>query len=311
MVGESFQQDFLETSDGASLYFQLCGEGDPAIVLCDGLGCDGFAWKYLLPNLKREHRVLRWHYRGHGRSGVPNDRTQIGMQHNCDDLRLLMNTVGVGKAVLFGHSMGVQVALEFHRRNPDRVAALALVCGSYGNPLDTVHDAATLKATFPFLRQAVERFPRLAAALTGVVMRTELALQLAVSMELNRELLQRNDIIPYFDHLARMDPLVFVRTLDSLAEHTAWDHLSRVDVPTLIISGEKDRFTPSWLSQRMAHAVPGAEFMIIPQGSHTAPLEQPELVWHAVNKFFQEHGLQAASDPDASRAAREPTPEPA
>lgn len=292
MVGEFYRQDFLEMDDGTSLYFQICGEGDPPVVLCDGLGCDGFAWKYLLPNLKRSHRVLRWHYRGHGYSGVPHDRTQIGMEHNCADLRLLMDTVDVGKSVLFGHSMGVQVALEFHRRNPKRVGALVLVCGSYGNPLDTVHDGATLKATFPFLRRAVERFPRLAATLTGVVLRTELALQLAVSMELNRELLQRGDIIPYFDHLARMDPLVFVRTLDSLAEHTTWDHLSQVNVPTLIISGEKDRFTPSWLSQRMAYAVPGAEFVIIPQGSHTAPLEQPELVWRTVNRFLQHHGLQ-------------------
>lgn len=308
MAGEYFGQDFLETPDGASLYFQVSGEGEPSIGLCDGLGCDGFAWKYLLPQLKRAHRVLRWHYRGHGHSGVPQDRTRIGMRYNCDDLRLLMDTVGMTKTVLFGHSMGVQVALEFHRRNRDRIAALVLVCGSYGNPLDTVHDGATLKATFPFLRRAVERFPRMTAALTGMILRTEVALQLAVSMELNSDLLRRNDIIPYFDHLARMDPVVFVRTLDSLAEHTAWDHLSRVDVPTLIISGEKDRFTPSWLSQRMAHAVPGAEFMIVPQGTHTAPLEQPGLVWRRVERFLKEHGLQTDKGQAAEPELRGPSP---
>lgn len=289
MSADYFRQDFLETPDGASLFFQQCGAEGKPIVLCDGLGCDGFAWKYLLPELSRSHRVLRWHYRGHGRSGVPRDHSRIGMLHNCDDMNSLMDAAGMTQAVIFGHSMGVQVALEFHRRHAHRVTALVLVCGSYGNPLDTVHNGAALKATFPFLRRAVERFPRLAAAFTGAVLRTEVALQLALSMELNRELLQRKDIIPYFDHMARMDPVVFVRTLDSLAEHSAWDHLSQVDVPTLVISGERDRFTPSWLSQRMADAVPDAEFMMVPHGSHTAPLEQPDLVWGRVDRFLREH----------------------
>jgi pimeloyl-ACP methyl ester carboxylesterase len=288
MPGEHFRQDFLQAPDGTSLYFQLWGEGEPAIVLCDGLGCDGFAWKYLLPDLRSSHRVLRWHYRGHGRSSAPDDPSRIGMLYNCEDLAQLMNAAGLKQAVIFGHSMGVQVALEFHRRHRDRVLALVLICGSYGNPLDTVHDAPMLKNTFPLLRGLVERFPKLASRLIALVLRTEVAMQLVISMELNREMLDRTDIVPYFDHLARMDPRVFVRTLDSLAEHSAWDHLSRVDVPTLIISGENDRFTPSWLSHRMAESVPGAQFMIVPQGSHTAPLEEPELIWRKVERFLRE-----------------------
>jgi pimeloyl-ACP methyl ester carboxylesterase len=288
MPREHFRQDFLDLADGTSLYFQLWGQGEPAVVLCDGLGCDGFAWKYLLADLSSGHRVLRWHYRGHGRSSIPQDASRIGMAYNCEDLAQLMDAAGLEQAVIFGHSMGVQVALEFHRRHRDRVQALVLICGSYGNPLDTVHDAPMLKNTFPLLRGLVERFPELASRLIGLVLKTELAMQLVISVELNRKMLHRRDIVPYFDHLARMDPRVFVRTLDSLAEHSAWDHLSEVDVPTLIISGENDRFTPSWLSHRMAERVPQAQFMIVPQASHTAPLEEPELIWRKVAQFLQE-----------------------
>ena len=288
MPGEYFRQDFLSAPDGTSLYFQLWGEGEPAIVLCDGLGCDGFAWKYLLPDLRTSHRVLRWHYRGHGQSGVPSDSRRIGMLYNCEDLAQLMDAAGLEQAVIFGHSMGVQVALEFHRRHPRRVLALVLICGSYGNPLDTVHDAPMLKSTFPLVRGLVERFPEVASRVIGLALKTELAMQLVISIELNREMLHRTDIVPYFDHLARMDPRVFVRTLESLAEHSAWDHLSRVDVPTLVIGGETDRFTPSWLSLRMAQSVPGAQFMMVPQGSHTATLEEPELIWRNVERFLRE-----------------------
>jgi pimeloyl-ACP methyl ester carboxylesterase len=299
-----FRQDWLHVPDGASLYFQAQGEGPPGMVLCDGLGCDGFAWKYLTPYLARRQRVLRWHYRGHGRSTTPADRTRIGMFYTCDDLNRVMDAAGLERAVIFGHSMGVQVALEFHRRFAHRVQGLVLVCGSYGTPLDTFHDSPFLKRAFPFLRQLVERFPSRAARLTRSLLSTELAIQVALTVELNRDLLQRADLEPYFEHLAKMDPVVFVRTLDSLASHSAYDHLRHVDVPTLVIAGEKDKFTPSWLSRKMAAHIPGAELMMVPQGTHTAPLEQPELVELRVERFLKERLGLAASSPSARPATR-------
>ncbi|CAM3397286.1 alpha/beta hydrolase [Corallococcus sp. ZKHCc1 1396] len=284
----SFRQDSLRVPDGADLYFQVRGDGAPGMVLCDGLGCDGFAWKYLLPYLARRHRVLRWHYRGHGRSSVPEDRTRIGMSYTCDDMARVMDAAGLEKAVLFGHSMGVQVALEFHRRYARRVQGLVLVCGSYGMPLDTFHDSTLLKRLFPTLRRAVERFPLHTARIVHGALTTELVVQLAIRLEMNPDLIARNDLAPYFTHLARMDPVVFVRTLDSLANHTAWDHLEHVDVPTLVVAGEKDRFTPGWLSRKMAERIPGSELLAISEGTHTAPLEVPGLVELRVERFLRE-----------------------
>lgn len=282
-----FRQDYLTTPDGARLYFQVHGEGEPAVVMCDGIGCDGFAWKYLLPQMKQNHRVLRWHYRGHGLSGVPDDRDRIGFQYTADDLARVMDAAGIEKALVFGHSMGVQVSLEFARRHAQRTLGLALLCGSYGFPLDTIHDDTLMRRAFPAIRFLVELLPNASRRITRLVLRTELAMQIALTFELNRELLQRNDLIPYFDHLSKMDPVVFIRTLESLAEHTAWDYLPRISVPTLIIGGEKDRFTPVWLSRRMAEAIPGCEFMIVPHGSHTAPLEQPQLVGQRIERFLK------------------------
>ncbi len=261
------------------------------MVLCDGLGCDGFAWKYLQPELKKRGRVLRWHYRGHGRSGIPDDRDKIGMMYTCDDLDRVMDAAGMRDAILFGHSMGVQVALEFHRRFSSRVRGLVLICGSPGNPLDTFHDGRALKIAFPYVKRIVERFPEAAKTITGVALKTELALQVALRLELNRELLNHDDLVPYFDHLAGMDPVVFARTLSSLADHSAEDHLSHVDVPTLVVGGERDTFTPVWLSKKMAAAIPGCELLIVPAGSHTAPLEQPALVQRRIDRFLEERIL--------------------
>lgn len=296
-----FRQDYLQVPDGASLYFQVHGEGEPGMVLCDGLGCDGFAWKYLLPDLRQQSRVLRWHYRGHGKSTVPADRDRVGMLYTCDDLDRVMGAAGMEKAVIFGHSMGVQVALEFHRRFSHRVLGLVLVCGSYGNPLDTFHDTTLLRTALPYLKKVVERFPRGAQQLTKLALSTDVAVQVAVRFEANRHLLKAADMAPYFEHLAGMDPVTFIRTLDSLADHSAWDHLPRVNVPTLIIGGERDSFTPLWLSRRMADHIPGAEFMIIPGGTHTAPLEQPAMLFERVQRFLRDHIV----DGEARRASAE------
>jgi pimeloyl-ACP methyl ester carboxylesterase len=88
----------------------------------------------------------------------------------------------------------------------------------------------------------------------------------------------------------------FVRTLDSLKDHSAWDHLPFVDVPTLVVGGEGDRFTPVWLSQRMAEHIPQAEYVFVPGGTHTAPLERPGLVNGAVERFLGEQRSPLGGD---------------
>lgn len=282
-------EGFLQTRDGASLWFE--GRGQPGAapaVLNDGLGCDGFIWRYLWEPLAAKRRVMHWNYRGHGRSGVPDDDSRIGVQYTTEDLALLMDAEQLDSAVLFGHSMGVQVCLEFHRRYPSRVKGLVLICGSYGTPLDTWHDHTLMRVAFPYFKAAVERVPELARVIASRVINTQLAIEVAIRTELNPALIKPNDFAPYMEHLAKMHPLYFVRTLDSLKDHSAWDHLPNVDVPTLVVGGEGDRFTPVWLSQRMADFIPGAEFVYVPGGTHTAPLERPGLVNAAIERFLRD-----------------------
>ncbi|HEY8208982.1 MAG TPA: alpha/beta hydrolase [Myxococcaceae bacterium] len=295
-----FRQDVLEVPDGARIYFQVHGEGELGMVLCDGLGCDGFVWRYLLPDLARHYRVLRWHYRGHGKSTVPSDRDKVGMLYTCEDLDRVMAHVGMERAVIFGHSMGVQVALEFQRRYLQRCVGLSLLCGSYGNVLDTFHDDTVLKRAFPILKLLAESFPKPAAKLTRFVLSTELAIRVALETEMDKQRIRREDVVPYFDHLSKMDPVIFVRSLESLAEHSAWEHLPHIEVPVLIVGGERDSFTPLWLSHRMADAIPRSELVIIPGGTHTAPLEQPALVSERVLGFIERRVLPAL---DAAAAA--------
>ncbi|MGC4113558.1 MAG: alpha/beta hydrolase [Myxococcales bacterium] len=287
-------EDTLETSDGARLWYALMGEGSPAIALCDGLGCDGVYWRHLLPQLCERHRVVHFQYRGHGRSGLPEDPKRVGVGFAADDLDAVLAATGIDRAVVLGHSMGVQVLFEFHRRHPERVLGLVPICGAYGNALDTVHDDTNIKLVFPLVHKLAGAMPKVAHAFTRAVLPTELSLQYALTFEVNRALAPREDMQAYFEHLARMDPMVFLDTLKSAAEHTAWDHLSKIDVPTLIVAGDHDRFTPLWLSQRMHRAIPGSELLVVRSGTHTAPIEHPELIALRIRRFLKERIPSAA-----------------
>lgn len=280
---------FFETADGAHIWYEIRGTsfGTPVVFL-DGLGCAGFIWRYLWDAVTPTRTALHPQYRGHGNSHVSKDDTRIGLEFILEDVRALLAYVGLKKVVLVGHSMGVQVALEYQRRFPNEVAGLILICGSYEKPLDTWHDTSLLKRAFPYLRRAVERAPKLAHLVSHRVFDNEIATAFGMNFELNPLLIKKSDFVPYLKHLATMDPRYFVRTLASVVDHSAWEYLPSVRSPVLVVTGERDRFTPAWLSQKMAAALPDARLLVVEGGTHTAPLERHELVDAAVVDFLRD-----------------------
>jgi pimeloyl-ACP methyl ester carboxylesterase len=198
--------------------------------------------------------------------------------------------------------MGVQVVLEAHRRAPGRVLGLVLALGSPGRPLDTFHGSSFMKRLFPLLSDAVLAHPELARLAFRTILPTRFAMEVGW-LEVNRQLLPAEDLRRYLDDLACIDPALFVRTLASAAEHDMTGHLPNVNVPTLVIAGEKDTFTPMWLSERMQASIPGAELLMLPAGTHTGLLEHPELVALRLEKFLAER-VAPAPPAKAPRAVK-------
>jgi len=277
---------FAEAPDGTRIHWTAIGSGSPALVCSDGIGCDGFAWKYLIRDFSPKHRIVRWHYRGHGRSGIPRDATRVGFDDLSADLEAVLQATDTRNPVLLGHSMGVQVALEYHRRHPEGVEALVLMCGSHGLPLDTFHDSKALKILLPSMIAATEKYPQAMNLIWRLAAGGELAYQIATHLEVNGRLVLREDFAPYFRHLAGMDPRLFLGMLRHASEHTAFDHLPHVNVPTLVVAGTADTFTPYWLSEEMHARIPGAELLTVPGGTHVAPIEHPELITLRLEKFL-------------------------
>ncbi len=303
--------------DGTDLHWTESGAGVPTVVLTDGIGCAGFVWRHLTSALARRHRVIHWNYRGHGRSAMPREPHRVTLDDDVEDLLCVLDAAGEARAVIAGHSMGVQVALEAHRRAPERIAGLVLVCGAPGHPLDTFHDSPALKHVFPFARGAVEKHPTLARLVFKAIVPTEFALTLALDHEVNRSRVERADLVRYFADLSEVDPVLFVRMLASANETDSSDHLPQVDVPTLVIAGGSDTFTPVRLSRAMHEAIAGSELVEIPKGTHVTPLEYPAVVARAVRSFLarrvtagagRERRVRTAARPARPRRARKASP---
>jgi pimeloyl-ACP methyl ester carboxylesterase len=193
--------------------------------------------------------------------------------------------------VLIGHSFGTQVALEAYRSRPERIAALVLLCGSVGKVTQTFHGTDLLANVLPNLIQFVRRRPKLAQALWSRVP-VKAALRVAfLAGELDPKTVRVEDIEPYFQHVAHVDFEMFLRMLAHAGEHSAEDLLSEIHVPVLVVAGDRDTFTPAHVSSAMATAIPGAELLMLPGGTHVAPLEHRETVFARISGFLEQHRL--------------------
>lgn len=288
----------LTARDGTRLIVRTWSEGEGTpLILCDGLGCDGYIWKYVERRFAGERPLLHVQYRGHGRSDVPRDLDSIRVEVIVDDLAQALDEAGLARGVWLGHSMGVQVALEAYRRLPERIVGLALLCGACERPIDTWHHAAFPDDDAPFGNRVMQRiFDGLSR---GVIdhwrfmrpvwqrlLRTNTAYRIAVTGELNPDLVRAEDFRPYLHHLAEMDMRVFARLARDLAEHSARDVLPEIDVPTLVVGGGRDRFAPLWVIEEVAALIPDAELLPLVLGSHAAPIEEPRLIERALERLL-------------------------
>ncbi len=300
---------WIEAKDGTKLFFRLFGDATdkPPLVLSDGIGCAGYVWKYVIEYFSNTHTVLHWNYPGHGDSSSPPDLSSMTIERLADDLDTIMAELELPPAIVMGHSMGVQVIFEFWHRHKERIAGLVPVCGSYEHPLDTFKNSSWLRIMLPYF---LEYYPLLklpAKVLWKRIVPSEFGYWFSLLVEVNPMLIKREDFEGYLRELSALDPELFLNLLKSAQEHSAKEYLPTIDVPTLVIAGEKDGFTPAWLSDKMAELIPNSEKLVIPAGSHTAPIELPELMNLRLEKWINEHFATKRKKKTSTRRTRSTT----
>ena len=113
---------------GGQIYYQSHGEG-PAIVLAHGIGGNHVIWFKQIAPFAQTNRVITFDHRGFGMS---RDLDGRGRSAFVEDLRTLLDHLGIEKAALVGQSMGAGTCIGFAHASPERVAALAICDSLHG-----------------------------------------------------------------------------------------------------------------------------------------------------------------------------------
>ena len=273
--------------DGTGLHYITLGEGLP-FVFCNGVVCTYTFFHFAKDYFRERCRMLFWDYRGHARSDVPDDLKSINMENHARDLAAVMDAAGMEKAVLLGHSMGVMVLLEFYHLFPERVKALVLLDGPY-------------KRAFSLFCRAQE-FHRFAHCLLGMlsrhtclvswtrpVMVLPIDFMVAKLVEVNPQFCPKKEMDLYFRNIVYMDQAAAFRALQAMSIYSAEDILPEVDVPSLVINGDKDDWAPMDQAWDMYEEIADSSLLVIPGGSHATPIEFPAMVNMGIDLFLRNH----------------------
>jgi pimeloyl-ACP methyl ester carboxylesterase len=284
--------------DGAILAWTAEGSGPRALVACNGIGLSTSIWRHLSRHLAGlgPFTFVIWDYRGHGRSPLPDNPESMTVSGCARDLWTVAEAAGFPRAVLLGHSMGAQVILEAYRGHPERTLALAPMLGAAGDVFGSFPGGMAL---VPAVRLLVElgaaNAPLAQRALRALLRLPGIWEAVRVLGVVHPDLCPREELEPWFAHFSQLDLRGYFALARDLLSHDAGELLEQVRVPTLVVAGERDLFTPLRRSREMAARIRGAELLVLREGSHAALLEQPELVALTLEKFLSRLATSAGT----------------
>jgi pimeloyl-ACP methyl ester carboxylesterase len=230
-----------------------------SVVLVPGLMCDVTVWRQQILALSDRHAVQ---VAGHGLS------TTLGAMAE----RILDEAPP--RFLLAGHSMGGRVALEVLARAPQRVAALAL--------LDTGYEALAAGEAGERERQGRFRLLDIARRDGMLTMAREWARGMVHPARLHDAVLMG----AIHSMIADAGIEQFEAQISALLarpDRTAL--LKEVQVPTLVLCGMEDQWSPFTRHEAMARLIPGSELVGVPESGHMSTMEQPAAVSAALQRW--------------------------
>ena len=245
-----------ETSAGApavqsidlptGIRLQYVAHGDPAgtpVLLLHGFTDSWRSFELVLPHLPASIRALALSQRGHGDADRP--ATGYGPREFAADLTAFMDALGLGRAVVVGHSLSAIIAQRFALDRPERTLGLVLV-GWRGYPRQSTV-AALASLTDPIDPGFVRQF--------------------------QDESLARPVPRAFFDAMVRESLKVPTRVWRAVVEAFVADEFSAelgtIAVPTLIVWGDRDVTSPRSEQDVLAATIAGARLAVYPGIGHT------------------------------------------
>ena len=274
----------LTTDDGVKLYYEETGSGTPILFVHEFAG-DCRSWEPQIRHFARRYRCIAHNARGYPPSDVPPSPDSYSQQRERDDVRCVLDALGLARAHVVGLSMGAFATLHFGMVHSAR--ALSLVTAGVGSGAH---------------KSEYARFQADSRANAKTMLERGMA-HFAASYGEN----------PTRATMKAKDPRGFAEFQRNLAEHSAqgsantmlgyqarrpslYDlsaEMAAIRAPLLVIAGDEDPSTiePSLLIKR---TVPGASLAVVPRTGHMINLEEPALFNRLVEDFFHQAELGRA-----------------
>lgn len=267
---------FIRTDDGVELYVEECGQGTPIIWVHEFAG-DHRSWEPQMRYFSRQYRCISYAARGYPPSQVPASPASYSQTRAADDIRSVMDALGIERAHVVGLSMGGFATLHFGLRYPSRALSLVVAGVGYGAEPGQAAEFRELS------EQAAQQFERLGSAVFAPLYATGAS----------RVQFQNKDPrgwAEFAERLARHDPLGSANTMRGVQArrpslYSLESQLRGLTVPTLVVSGDEDDhcLQPSLFLKR---TIPASGLWILPKTGHTINLEEPAAFNQGVHDFL-------------------------
>lgn len=252
----------LVATNGIQMYYEEAGNGDPLLLIM-GITARGEVWEAHRDDWSRSFRCLMPDNRGVGLSDKPpGDYTSAMM---ADDHAGLLDALGIAKARVVGVSMGSIIAQQLCLRHPQRVRSAVLMC-----PWARCDRYA--RAIFSHMKVCKARLsPDEFLEWIQLLIFTK---PFWDNDEAYDDMLKgraefRNNPVPQPLHGLEGQAAACVH-------HDVLDQLHNIRVPCLVIGGKDDIFTPLWMAEEVANAIPGCERHYYEQAGHAFHWEKME-----------------------------------
>jgi pimeloyl-ACP methyl ester carboxylesterase len=251
--------------NGANLYVEERGQGDPLLLVQPGL-VSSAAYGGLVPLLAEHYRVITFDTRGHGRSTNP--AGELTYELVADDTAGLVEALELERPFIGGYSDGGEIALQFALRHPG--IARGLVAAGTSLELGTEKTKAEMRAFFHVDARGTVDIPAIEAEWDGQF------------LPMLRQF--HSQSVDQWQTVVQQSAVMWL----SYAGLTA-EQLAKITPPTLVLVGDRDEHIPAEEAVRLYRQLPDAELAIMPGCDHMRPLFDAASFARAMLDFLQRH----------------------
>jgi 3-oxoadipate enol-lactonase len=253
--------------DTVTLRYSEAGQGTP-VVLLHGFPLSGACWQQQQRQLSDRYRVIAPDLRGHGRSPAPLGVYEMDLM--ARDVLALLDALLIEKAVIMGHSMGGYVSLAAWKLAPERFLALVLIASQAGADTEEGRQGRYKMAE----KVAAEGSKVMADAMIPKLFAPELPAEAPIRTQVRLMILNTQ-------------PAGIIGTLKGMAVRSdSGPLLPDLNIPVLILTGDKDQIIPPAKAKTMASAIPTATLTVVENAGHMVMLEQPAATTTAIRSFL-------------------------